>query len=640
MAYHNLLSPITINSLTLPNRVMMGSMHVGLESEANGMSRLTAFYAKRAKEHVGLIVTGGVAVCPEGSGSENFMSIYKDEDITLWKPLTDKVHKAGGRIALQLFHAGRYSYKALTKLHPVAPSPIKSPINPDSPHELTSDQVVQTISHFATGARRAKKAGFDAVEIMGSEGYLINQFFSPVTNVRNDKWGGSFENRNRFALEIVKAIREEVGSSYPVIFRMSGIDLIESSTTEEETILIAKELEKAGVDALNIGIGWHESKVPTISMKVPRLHFTPVAAKIKEHIKIPVIASNRINNPVDAEKVLEEKRADIVSMARPFLADPSFVTKTIENRPDEINTCIACNQACLDHIFEGKFASCLVNPEAGRELLFTNEMAVQRKNVLVIGAGPAGLEAARSAASRGHSVTIVDEKSSLGGQLLYASSVPGKQEFKETIRYYQVQLDKLGVKQQLNYRITDEDPLLDQADEVIVAVGIIPRTPDITGIHADVLSYRDIFEGIIPKGEKIVIIGGGGIACDLSLFLKSKGTYDITLLQRGKSFARGIGKTTRWATLLELKQKGIQMIGNITYNQITTEGIHVTIDDKEQLVQADTIITASGQLPNEQLYKKLKERHSHVHLIGGAKDASGLDAKRAIYDGTLVGRQI
>ncbi|MFB5663256.1 FAD-dependent oxidoreductase [Alteribacillus sp. HJP-4] len=642
MAYEHLLSPITLRNTTLSTRIMMGSMHVGLEGEENGHEKLIAFYTKRARENVGIIVTGGAAVAPEGSGGENFMSIFQDEDIKRWLPLTKSVHNAGGKIALQLFHAGRYAYKAMTGMDPVAPSPLRSPINPDEPVEMSETEIERTIEAFAAGALRAKEAGFDAVEIMGSEGYLINQFVSPVTNKRKDRWGGSFENRLRFPLAITCRVREKIGDNYPVIFRMSGLDLIDNSTTPEETTRWAKELEKAGIDLLNIGIGWHESQVPTISMKVPRNHFAGIAQQIKESVSIPVIASNRINNPQDAELLLQQGKADMISMARPFLADPEIITKAKEGREQEINTCIACNQACLDHVFENKSATCMVNPEAGRELTLRLEKTKVPKKILVVGAGPAGLEAARVASERGHFVTLVDEKNTIGGQLNYSRIVPGKSEFNETIRYYRVQLEKLGVKIALGTAVDKTHPLIEQADEVIIAAGIIPREPEIEGLTSSshVFSYRDVFENNATVAGNVVIIGGGGIACDLASFLYDKGHTTLTLLQRGNKFARGIGKTTRWATIMELKKKGIQMTGGVLYKKVLPEGILISIEGKEKLVEADTIITASGQLSNPALYEALKAQGTPAHVIGGARLAVGLDAKQAIYDGALAGRAI
>ncbi|MCE7791385.1 FAD-dependent oxidoreductase [Salipaludibacillus sp. CUR1] len=637
-----LFQPLTINNLTLRSRVIMGSMHVGLEGLENGIHKLTEFYKRRAAFDVGLIVTGGAAVNPEGSGGLDFMTIYEDEDIERWKPLTQGVHDEGGAIALQLFHAGRYAYKIMTGMDPVAPSPLQSPINPDKPAEMTHDQILKTIDDFAQGARRAKEAGFDAVEIMGSEGYLINQFVSPATNKRTDEWGGNFSNRLKFPVEIMKAVREAVGPDYPVLFRMSGLDLIDESTTELETLQWAREIEKAGADVLNIGIGWHESKVPTISMKVPRMQFVPVAENIAKEVSIPVVASNRINDPRDANKVLEEGTVQLVSMARPFLADPAILTKGKEDRYDEVNTCIACNQACLDHVFEGKAATCLVNPEAGRETELTLEPAEKTKNLLIIGAGPAGLETARVAAERGHHVTLVDEKTEIGGQLNYSKQIPGKQEFYETLRYYRVQMDKLGVDLKLGERLSAEDPLIKEADEIVIATGIVPRMPEIEGVNdKNILSYRDVFEGTATTGSRVTIIGGGGIACDLALFLKGKGVESITLLQRSTKFARGIGKTTRWATLMELMQMGIKMIGGIeAYKRIDGQSVTFIHEGEQKTAEADTVVLAAGQLINDELAAALRDEGKNVHIIGGAKDALGLDAKKAIYDGAVLARAL
>ncbi|RNA67872.1 FAD-dependent oxidoreductase [Alteribacter keqinensis] len=641
MACDALFQPLTIRNLTLKSRVMMGSMHVGLEGLENGIEKLTEFYKLRARHHVGLIVTGGAAVNREGSGGLDFMMIDHEDDIERWKPLTAGVHEEGGRIALQLFHAGRYAYKMMIGQDPVAPSAIQAPINPDPPVALSDADVERTINDFAQGARRAKAAGFDAVEIMGSEGYLINQFTSPATNKRTDRWGGSFENRIAFSLKITEAVREQVGEDFPVIFRMSGLDLVDNSTTEEETLAWAKAIEKAGADVLNIGIGWHESRVPTISMKVPRLQFVPVAEKIKEAVSIPVVASNRINDPRDGAKLLEKGTVDLISMARPFLADPKILTKAREGRHDEVNTCIACNQACLDHVFEGKTATCLVNPEAGRETELILKPTSNQKNILVVGAGPAGLEAARVAAERGHSVTLVDEKEEIGGQLNYSKRIPGKKEFYETLRYFDVQLRLLGVNVVLGHRLTDQDSLLQKADEVILATGITPRIPEIPGVDREnVASYRDVFDGKATVGKTAVIIGGGGIACDLALYLKKKGVESITLLQRGKTFARGIGKTTRWTTLMELKQNKVQMIGGLEYKEINENGVVISTGGNEQTVPAVSVLLASGQLVNNTLAETIESQGKTVHIIGGAKHALGLDAKKAIYDGTLVGRAI
>ncbi|MBU9714879.1 FAD-dependent oxidoreductase [Evansella tamaricis] len=643
MGLHALFQPLAIRSMTIKNRVIMGSMHVGLEGLENGVEKLTEFYKLRAKHEVGLIVTGGAAINAEGSGGLDFMTIYKDDDVERWKPLTSGVHDSGGKIALQLFHAGRYAYKALTGKEPVAPSPIQSPINPDQPREMSQEDIERTIHEFADGAKRAKEAGFDAVEIMGSEGYLINQFVSPATNMRDDRWGGSFENRIRFSLRILTEVRKAVGNNYPIFFRMSGLDLIKGSTTEEETIRWAQELEKAGADVLNVGIGWHESRVPTISMKVPRLHFVSVAEGISNNVSIPVVASNRINDPRDGDRLLQKGTVDLISMARPFLADAQIISKAKEGRFDEINTCIACNQACLDHVFEGLPASCLVNPEAGRETELTINSTSEPRKILVVGAGPAGLEASRVAAERGHKVTLVDEKGEIGGQLNYSKRIPGKQEFFETLRYYQVQLELLGVDVRLKHRLEENDPLLREVDKIILATGIIPRIPEIPGVnHSNIKTYRDVFDGD-SVGKHVTIIGGGGIACDLALYLREKGVQTVTLLQRGKSFARGIGKTTRWATLMELRQQKIRMIGRIeTYKKIENDGktIVFQLDGEEQSITSDTIILAAGQLVNNKLAITLEKLGKNVTVIGGAKHAFGLDAKKAIYEGTIIGREI
>ncbi|GEL08988.1 FAD-dependent oxidoreductase [Salisediminibacterium halotolerans] len=639
-----LYEPLNVRNFTFKTRVIMGSMHVGLEGMERGIERLTEFYKRRASQDVGLIVTGGAAVNPEGSGGVDFMTIYEEEDINRWRPLTDGVHEAGGAIALQLFHAGRYAYKDLTGIDPVAPSPLQSPINPDIPAELTDDQVERTIRDFAGGAKRAKDAGFDAVEIMGSEGYLINQFMSPVTNHRTDRWGGTLENRMRFSLDITRAVREAVGEDFPVLFRMSGTDLIDGSTTEEETLIWAQELVNAGADILNVGIGWHESKTPTISMKVPRKHFVPVAETIAGTVDVPVVASNRINDPRDAEDILKNGRCSLVSMARPFLADPDIVTKGRDGRFEDINTCIACNQACLDHVFELKPASCLVNPEAGREIDFTMPAVsnAEKKHIVVVGAGPAGLETARVAAERGHKVTLIDERDELGGQLNYSKRIPGKEEFYETIRYFRVQLEKHGVDVQLGQSLTPNDPLVDEADEIVIATGIVPRVPDIPGSdHPHVHSYRGIFDGVVTPAKSAIIIGGGGIACDLSLFMHERGTKSISMLQRNRSFARGIGKTTRWATIMELKQIGVNMIGEIeSYQSMDDSSVTFTRKGETATLEAEQIILAAGQLVNRSLAEVLEQKGKIVHVIGGAKDALGLDAKKAIYDGTVLARAL
>lgn len=667
MKLNRVFTPIQLGSMTLPNRIMMGSMHVGLEKLPGGINRLAAFYAERAKGEAGLIVTGGTAVRPEGGLGEQYCNIYKDEHIEQLRPIPEAVHRAGGKIALQLFHAGRYAYKEITGLDPVAPSPLQAPINRTAPRELSPEEIELTIQSFADAAVRARLAGFDAVEIMGSEGYLINQFLSPVTNKRNDQWGGDFARRSRFGVEIAKRVRAAVGDQYPIIFRMSGLDLVPDSTTMEETLAFAQMLEQAGVDALNIGIGWHESQVPTIAMMVPRGAYVWVAQQVKSAVKIPVVASNRINDVRQAEEILREGISDMISMARPLLADPDIVKKSREGKYDEVNTCIACNQACLDHIFEGKAASCLVNPQVGREEELAIHPAAKRKRVAVIGAGPAGMEAARVLAARGHQVTLFEKAEQIGGQLNYARQVPGKTEFNETLRYYRTQLAKHGVEIRCGIEV-DAAMLADEKfDEAVLATGVKPRLPDIPGIDLPhVVSYTQVFEKEATVGRRVVIIGAGGIACDLShllahnsgvsseaaKYLLEHGIVDangaqqlqhsgrrIAMLRRGKHVGTGLGKTTRWAVLATLKRQGVDMLTEIEYKAITPEGVLLTHAGKEKLIPADTVIVAAGSTSNNRLFQELQGALP-VYLIGGAKEAGELDAKRAILEGTLVARMI
>ncbi|WP_283153186.1 FAD-dependent oxidoreductase [Guptibacillus hwajinpoensis] len=637
MKWEKLFKPIQLRRLTLPNRVMMGSMHLGMEGNKDQEDALISFYTERSGENgPGLIVTGGISVSPEGDGGHHFLGFYRDDDLRVMKRLTSSVHTANGRIAAQLFHAGRYAYSEMNGIPSVAPSSIKSPIHRETPQELNELDILNLLESYAEAARKAKEVGFDAVEIMGSEGYLINQFLSPRTNERADKWGGNFENRTRFAIEVLKAVRKAVGEDYPVIFRMSGLDLVPDSSTPEETVQLATKLEDHGADILNIGIGWHESTVPTISMMVPRAGFIEPALQIKEAVTIPVIGSNRINDPVLAEELLQ--KLDMVSMARPFLADPHLLVKAKEQSLDQINTCIACNQACLDHAFEGKAVSCLVNPRAGREHKWTIKKAENIKTVVVLGGGVAGMEAARAHAELGHNVTLYEASSAIGGQFNLARKIPIKKEFDETIRYYTTELNRLGVDIYLNHKPTEQELLNHSPDLVVVATGVTPRQPVIPGIE-NAIAYPDVLSGNVAVGKKVIIIGAGGIGCDVSHFLIEKGINNILLLRRNGKMGEGLGKTTKWAMLQDLKQNGVKFRTNLSYEEMTKDGLTIinAETDEKEFLKADTIILAAGQesnIPRE--YELLSQKGVEIAIIGGARLAGELDAKRAIYEGAKI----
>lgn len=676
MEFKHLYQPIQIAGLTLPNRFYMGSMHLALENEPDGFQRMVDFYRERAKGEAGLIITGGAGVSPEGSFGEEGLGVWDDSQVEKLAKIADAVHEEGGRVALQLFHGGRYARTDQTKLQPVAPSPLQARINPYKPRELSTQEVWELVDAFAQGARRAKEAGFDGVEIMGSEGYLINQFLSPLTNKRTDMWGGPFENRARFSIEILKAIRRVVGPDFPVIFRMSAMDLMEGSTTEEETLRYAELLAANGADAINTGIGWHESMVPTIYMGVPRAAFKEIAKKIKSRIDKPVVISNRINKLEIAEQLLADGCADMVSMARPFLADPYLVVKGKTGRLDEINTCIGCNQACLDNIFDGRAATCLVNPAAGRERAFAILPALKRKTVAVVGAGPAGMEAARVLAERGHQVHLFEKGDRIGGQLNLAVRIPGKKEFGETIRYYQAQFKKLGVNLMLHCEAGVNEILKVNPDAVVISSGVRPRLPKIPGIDLPhVASYVDVLQGKVSVGEKVAIIGGGGIAVDVAHFLttpaslhddpeaflryyqvsdlqKGKGLQpaqhyiqkrvpQVTMMRRGKIIGEGLGKTTRWITMQLLRNHQVKFLTEVAYREINCEAVVVEKAGQEVRVEADTVIIAAGQVSEDELYEQLQAMSRiPVYKIGGAKGAAELDAMRAILEGNQVGRAI
>ncbi len=662
-----LWQPLQVRNLIIPNRIVMGSMHLGVEGDHNGIEKMISFYKERALGGAGLIITGGIAVNKEGAGGAQFLYLDEDRAIEQFRPLTKEIIEAGGRIAAQLFHAGRYADQKGTGYAPVAPSPIQARINVFKPRELTNEEIIRTINDYKEAARRAKLAGFHAIEIMGSEGYLINQFLSPLTNKREDEWGGDFEKRTRFAIEIVREVRKAVGDDYPIIFRISGLDLMPDSTTMEETIKFALMLEQAGVDILNVGIGWHESLVPTIGMFVPRGAYAWVAATIRRQVKIPVIASNRINKLELAEKILFNEEADLVSMARPFLADPYFLKKGKEKNFGDIKTCVGCNQACLDHVFTGKPVSCVVNPKTGRETeeLWAKELKkdLTTKRIAVIGSGPAGLEAARVLALRGAKVTIFEKKEFVGGQLYYAKQIPGKSEWEETLKYYQKQIAKLDIELRLGIEVNAEMLLADRFDHYIVATGSMMKKPEIKGVNLPhVVNYEEVLERKVKVGKNVAIIGAGGIAVDLAHFLIERSTEElpyllgyqvlkklskelyhtgrnITIMRRKGRIGNSLGITTRWAILGKLTELGVSMLTGVEYQEITKEGVIIKYKGEVELIKADTVILATGQVENNSLYNDLLTRTKNLSLIGGAKEVSELDAKNAIFQGAVLGRE-
>ncbi len=667
MAYPHLFEPLDLGFITLPNRVLMGSMHIGLEEEKGGFERLAAFYAARAKGGVGLIVTGGIAPNRAGWVSP-FSARMKSSVVSKHKKITDAVHAEGGRICMQILHTGRYAYHPLA----VAPTARKAPISPFKPKKLSQNGIKSTIKDFVQAAALAQKAGYDGVEVMGSEGYLINEFVAPKINDRTDDWGGSPENRFRFPIEIVRQTREKVGEKFIIIYRLSMLDLVENGSTWEEVVLLAKAIEKAGATIINTGIGWHESRVPTIATLVPQGGFSWVTARMKGEVNIPLITTNRINTPEVAEKILREGQADMVSMARPFLADPNFCRKAMDNKADEINTCIACNQACLDHIFQRKAATCLVNPKAANETILVSSPTELAQKIAVIGAGMAGLAFATTAAERGHDVHLFEKADAIGGQFRMAAKVPGKADFKETIRYFQRQIELLDVKLYLNTSAEVEQ--LADFDQVVVATGVKPRALSIEGInHPKVLTYPEVFHGA-PVGKSVAIIGAGGIGFDMAAFLSesaevhsfehfaktwgidldyaTRGAFakpnptpsprEIFLLQRSKGkMGKKLGKTTGWIHRRLLKFKGVNMISNVSYHKIDDAGLHLTVKGEKKLLEVDNIVICAGQVSENQLFASLKSTFGdRVHLIGGAKLAGELDAQRAIREGVVLGARV
>ncbi|MDP7151457.1 MAG: NADPH-dependent 2,4-dienoyl-CoA reductase [Paracoccaceae bacterium] len=668
--YPHLLAPLDLGFTTLKNRVLMGSMHTGLE-ETKDWSRVARFYSERAAGGVALIVTGGMAPNREGGVFPMAAGLYSDEDIANHKTVTDAVHKAGGKIAMQILHAGRYAYGKEC----VSSSAVKSPISPFTPKELDEEGIEKQIQDFVTATLRARAAGYDGVEIMGSEGYFLNQFLVTHVNKRTDRWGGSYENRMRLPVEVVRRCREAVGSDFIIIYRLSMIDLVPNGSTHDEVVQLAQAIEAAGATIINTGIGWHEARIPTIATSVPRRAFAWVTKKLMGKVGIPVITSNRINTPDVAEEVLAEGCADMVSMARPFLADSAFVAKAIEGRADEIAPCIGCNQACLDHTFGGKISTCLVNPRACYETEIDLTRTDTPKTVAIVGAGPAGLSTAIAAAGRGHKVTVFDRADEIGGQLNMAKQVPGKEEFFGLVDWFGTMVEKTGVTLELGKEAGADD--LAGFDEVVIATGVLPRDPEIPGQDGpNVLDYVDVLRGKAEIGEKVAVIGAGGIGFDVSEYLTQLGespsvnlpewmaewgvgdpeetrgglaaggpkpeaaARKVTLLQRkNERLGKRLGKTTGWIHRAALKMKNVEMIGGVNYERIDGDGLHVSFGEARErptLIEADTIVLCAGQVSDRSLADALSARGVSCHVIGGADVAAELDAKRAINQGTRL----
>ena len=672
MSYPSLFAPLDLGFTQLKNRVLMGSMHTGLEEYPDGAERLAAFYAERARHGVALIVSGGIAPDATGVGMAGGAMLNDASQVPHHRVITDAVHQEGGKIALQILHTGRYSYQP--KL--VAPSALQAPINRFTPHALTHDEILTLIDDFARCAQLAREAGYDGVEVMGSEGYLINEFLAARTNQRDDQWGGDYANRMRFAVEVVRAVRQRVGKDFIIVYRLSMLDLVDNGGTFDETVLLAKAIEAAGATIINTGIGWHEARIPTIATPVPRGAFSWVTRKLKGHVTIPLVTTNRINDPQVADDILSRGDADMVSMARPFLADAELLSKAQSGRADEINTCIGCNQACLDQIFVGKVTSCLVNPRACHETKMPIVPAARSKNLAVVGAGPAGLAFAINAAARGHQVTLFDANAEIGGQFNIAKQIPGKEEFYETLRYYRRMIEITGVTLKLNQRVSADDLL--HFDETILATGITPRTPPIDGIdHPKVLTYLDVLRDKAPVGQRVAIIGCGGIGFDTAMYLSQPGSptsqniaefcvewgidtslqqagglrpegphlarspRQIVMLQRKASKpGEGLGKTTGWIHSTTLLSRGVKMIPGVSYQKIDDAGLHVEINGEAQTLAVDTVIICAGQEPNRLLAEPLQAAGKTVHLIGGSDVAGELDARRAIAQGTRLALEI
>lgn len=663
--YPNLFTPITVGKMELPNRLLMGSMHTGLEDIA-GLERLATYFAARAAEGCALMVTGGFSPNATGRLSDGAASFDHEFQVPGHRRVTDAVHHAGGRILLQIIHAGRYGYHADI----VAPSALAAPINKQMPREMTEADIEETIEDFVRCAALAQDAGYDGVEIMGSEGYLLTQFIAARTNARDDGWGGNFENRIRLALEIVRRTRAFVDSAFVIMFRLSVLDLVENGSSPDEIVMLAQQLEAAGCDVLNSGIGWHEAPVPTIAQAVPRAAFTSYTKAIKGMVGIPLIASNRINTPDVAEKVLASGDADMVSMARPFLADPGFVAKARDGHAEEINTCIACNQACLDRYFVGRVSSCLVNPSACHETEFDFAPPALPSRIAIVGAGVAGLACAVTAAGRGHDVTLFEAADRIGGQFNLARRVPGKYEFDETLRYFRVQLEKTGVDVRLGQSATTSNLDDGNFDAVVLASGVAPRPADIDGIDGingtQVFGYTEVLEGNAEIGRRVAIIGGGGIAFDVALYLlegdddsftdtdafrqswgigvareEAQPRHEITMVQRTPGpMGRGLGKSTGWIHRAILKRNQVRQLSGVTYRRLAVDGLHIEVDGAPMTIAADTVIVCAGQEPRNELMAALAAAEMPVHTIGGALKAGELDAERAIREGVELGLKL
>ncbi|MEE2961553.1 MAG: NADPH-dependent 2,4-dienoyl-CoA reductase [Myxococcota bacterium] len=668
--YPHLFSSLDLGHTVLKNRVLMGSMHTGLEEEKGGFEKLAAYFAERARGGVGLMVTGGVAPNREGWVKPFAAKLTNRKEAKQHRIITEAVHRENGKICLQILHSGRYGYHPIN----VSPSPIKAPIGWFKPRAMSNRKIEKTIDAFVKCAELSQNAGYDGVEIMGSEGYLINQFIVAHTNKRQDQWGGSYENRIRFPLEIVRRTREALGKNFIIIYRLSMLDLIEDGSTWDEVVHLAKGIENAGATIINTGIGWHEARIPTIATCVPRAGFSWVTEKLHGEVSIPLITSNRINNPQTAEDVLAKGHADMISMARPFLADAEFMEKSETGREDEINTCIGCNQACLDHAFKNKRASCLVNPRACYELELNYLPAKSPKQIAIVGAGPAGLACATIAAQRGHKVTLYEASHEIGGQFNMAKKIPGKEEFHETLRYFKRQLEIHGVAVKLNHRVTSEELLQKKYDEVVLATGVYPRSITLAGQqHPKVLNYVQVLKEQKPVGNKVAIIGAGGIGFDVAEFLSEEGETasqnvalfldewgidpknevrggikgiepnhqtsprKIVLMQRSQGkLGSNLGKTTGWIHRASLKNRGVTFLDNVQYEKVTDEGLYIKHGTKSILIEADTVVICAGQRPCRELYENLKSNEVPLHLIGGADVAAELDAKRAINQGSRL----